>query len=216
MTTLVQGGLIGRLTPRIDEPHLVVVGTALLAIGLGAVPFTPPVAPLLLALAAIACRAGDLLAGAVEPDFQGERGTRARWCARRLAVGRQPGPHPGPGLGRCGVRLRGIGGPVRHHGAADAGGRRRGRVAGATRTRGADVVAGVRRPPCRPENFLLSSPLRWTPWKTVYASCRRRASRRRSRCSAACCSTTRRSTVPSSCSRPTTSTARRTARSCAP
>jgi DHA1 family tetracycline resistance protein-like MFS transporter len=58
MTTLVQGGLIGRLTPRIDESHLAVVGAALLAIGLGATPFTAPVVPLLLALAAIACGQG--------------------------------------------------------------------------------------------------------------------------------------------------------------
>jgi DHA1 family tetracycline resistance protein-like MFS transporter len=54
MTTLMQGGLIRQLTQRIDEPHLVVVGALLLAIGLGATPFTPPVAPLLLALGAIA------------------------------------------------------------------------------------------------------------------------------------------------------------------
>ena len=54
MTTLMQGGLIGRLTRRIDEPHLVVAGAALLAIGLAATPFTPPVAPLLVALGAVA------------------------------------------------------------------------------------------------------------------------------------------------------------------
>ncbi len=58
MTTLVQGGLIGRLTPRMDERHLVVVGTALLAVGLGATPFTSPVAPLLIALGAVACGQG--------------------------------------------------------------------------------------------------------------------------------------------------------------
>jgi MFS family permease len=58
VTTLVQGGLIGRLTPRINERHLVVVGTALLAVGLGATPFTPPVVPLLLALGAVACGQG--------------------------------------------------------------------------------------------------------------------------------------------------------------
>ena len=54
MTSVMQGGLIGRLSQRVDEAHLVVAGTALLALGLGATPFTPPVAPLLLALAAIA------------------------------------------------------------------------------------------------------------------------------------------------------------------
>jgi len=58
MTALVQGGLIGRLTPRIEEPHLVVVGTLLLAAGLGAAPFTPPLLPLLLALGAIAVGQG--------------------------------------------------------------------------------------------------------------------------------------------------------------
>jgi DHA1 family tetracycline resistance protein-like MFS transporter len=58
MTTLVQGGLIGRLTPRIDERRLVVLGAALLAAGLGATPFSPPVAPLLLALAAVGCGQG--------------------------------------------------------------------------------------------------------------------------------------------------------------
>ena len=54
MTSLMQGGLIGRLSQRVDEAYLVVAGTALLALGLGATPFTPPVGPLLLALAAIA------------------------------------------------------------------------------------------------------------------------------------------------------------------
>ncbi len=54
MTTLMQGGLIGRLARRLDEAYLVVIGAALLAVGIGAAPFTPPVAPLLLALGAIA------------------------------------------------------------------------------------------------------------------------------------------------------------------
>jgi len=58
MTTVVQGGLIGRLTPRVGEPHLVVVGTVLLAVGLGAAPFSPPVVLLLLALGAIAVGQG--------------------------------------------------------------------------------------------------------------------------------------------------------------
>jgi MFS transporter, DHA1 family, tetracycline resistance protein len=58
MTTLVQGGLIGRLTPRIAESHLVVAGTALLAVGLGATPFAPPVIPLLFALGAVAVGQG--------------------------------------------------------------------------------------------------------------------------------------------------------------
>ena len=54
MTSVMQGGLIGRLSRRIDEGYLVVGGAALLALGLGATPFTPPVWPLLMALAAIA------------------------------------------------------------------------------------------------------------------------------------------------------------------
>src|SRR6185295_6734229 len=54
MTTIMQGGLIGQLTQRIEEPYLVAVGALLLAFGLGATPFTPPVAPLLLALGAVA------------------------------------------------------------------------------------------------------------------------------------------------------------------
>lgn len=54
MTTVMQGGLIGRLARWLDEPRLVVIGAALLAVGLGLVPFTPPIIPLLAALAAIA------------------------------------------------------------------------------------------------------------------------------------------------------------------
>jgi len=54
MTTLMQGGIIGRLTQHVDEPYLVVAGAALLAAGLAATPFTPPVAPLLCALGAVA------------------------------------------------------------------------------------------------------------------------------------------------------------------
>jgi multidrug resistance protein len=54
MTTLMQGGLIGRLSRRAGEARLVVVGSALLAVGLGAAPFTPPVLPLLMALGAVA------------------------------------------------------------------------------------------------------------------------------------------------------------------
>jgi DHA1 family tetracycline resistance protein-like MFS transporter len=53
MTSLMQGGLIGRLSRRVDEAQLVAVGTSLLAVGLGAAPFTPPLFPLLAALSAI-------------------------------------------------------------------------------------------------------------------------------------------------------------------
>jgi len=54
LITLMQGGLIGGLSQRIDEISLVVIGAGLLAAGLGAAPFAPPLAPLLIALAAIA------------------------------------------------------------------------------------------------------------------------------------------------------------------
>jgi len=54
LTTLMQGGLIGRLSQRVDEPRLVAAGAALLALGLGATPFTPPLVPLLAALGAVA------------------------------------------------------------------------------------------------------------------------------------------------------------------
>ena len=54
MTTLMQGGIIGRLTRRVDEARLVSGGTALLAVGLFAAPFTAPVVPLLVSLGAIA------------------------------------------------------------------------------------------------------------------------------------------------------------------
>lgn len=54
MTTLMQGGVVGRLAQRLDEAHLVGIGTAMLAIGLAAAPFTPPLVPLLVALGAIA------------------------------------------------------------------------------------------------------------------------------------------------------------------
>jgi MFS family permease len=49
-----QGGLLGRLSHRVDERRLVVVGTALLAAGIAAAPYTPPVTLLLFALGAIA------------------------------------------------------------------------------------------------------------------------------------------------------------------
>lgn len=58
MTTLMQGGLIGRLARRIDEARLVVAGTALLAIGLGATPYAPPVVRLLAAIGAVALGQG--------------------------------------------------------------------------------------------------------------------------------------------------------------
>jgi DHA1 family tetracycline resistance protein-like MFS transporter len=58
VTTLTQGGLVGRLSGRVDETRLVVIGAALLAVGLGAAPFTAPVAPLLAALGAIAVGQG--------------------------------------------------------------------------------------------------------------------------------------------------------------
>jgi DHA1 family tetracycline resistance protein-like MFS transporter len=54
MTAVMQGGLLGRLSRRVGESHLVVVGAALLAVGIVATPHTPPVAQLLLALGAIA------------------------------------------------------------------------------------------------------------------------------------------------------------------
>ena len=58
MTTLMQGGLIGRLARRMDEARLVGIGTAMLAAGLADAPFTPPVLPLLAALGAIALGQG--------------------------------------------------------------------------------------------------------------------------------------------------------------
>ena len=57
-TTVTQGGLIGRLAQRIDEPSLALIGTALLALGMAATPFAPPAWRLLLALAAIAVGQG--------------------------------------------------------------------------------------------------------------------------------------------------------------
>lgn len=54
MTTIMQGGLMGRLSRRIEEGRLVVVGAALLTAGIAAAPYTPPVTLLLLSLGAIA------------------------------------------------------------------------------------------------------------------------------------------------------------------
>ncbi|MFN8625119.1 MAG: MFS transporter [Candidatus Binatia bacterium] len=54
MTATMQGGLLGRLSHRIDERRLVVVGTGLLAAGIAAAPYTPPVTLLLLSLGGIA------------------------------------------------------------------------------------------------------------------------------------------------------------------
>jgi multidrug resistance protein len=58
MTTVTQGGLVGRLSQRIDETRLVVIGTGLLAIGLGTAPFTAAIGLLLAALGAIAVGQG--------------------------------------------------------------------------------------------------------------------------------------------------------------
>jgi len=58
MTTLMQGGIIGRLARRMDETRLVGVGTGLLAAGLAMAPFAPPLLPLLGALGAIALGQG--------------------------------------------------------------------------------------------------------------------------------------------------------------
>ncbi len=54
MTATMQGGLLRRLSHRVDEQRLVVVGTALLAAGIAAAPYTPPVTLLLFSLGAIA------------------------------------------------------------------------------------------------------------------------------------------------------------------
>lgn len=54
MTAAMQGGLLGRLSRRVDESRLVLIGTALLAAGIAATPYTPPITMLLLALGAIA------------------------------------------------------------------------------------------------------------------------------------------------------------------
>jgi DHA1 family tetracycline resistance protein-like MFS transporter len=78
MTTLMQGGVVGQLARHVDETRLVAVGTALLAVGLLAVPFTPPLTPLLVALAAIAFGQGiasPLLSSLLSKTSQGqERG----------------------------------------------------------------------------------------------------------------------------------------------
>jgi DHA1 family tetracycline resistance protein-like MFS transporter len=54
MTALMQGGLIGRLSHRVEESRLVAIGAALLAIGISFTPFASRLPILLLALAAIA------------------------------------------------------------------------------------------------------------------------------------------------------------------
>ncbi|MBI1813350.1 MAG: MFS transporter [Deltaproteobacteria bacterium] len=56
--SVVQGGLIGRLASYTDERRMVTGGCALLAIGLLATPFAYPFAPLLVALALVACGQG--------------------------------------------------------------------------------------------------------------------------------------------------------------
>jgi MFS family permease len=58
VTTVMQGGVIGRLVPRVDETRLLSIGIALLACGLVATPFSLPVVPLLVALGAIAVGQG--------------------------------------------------------------------------------------------------------------------------------------------------------------
>ncbi len=75
MTTVTQGGLVGRLTRRVDEARLVTAGAAVLAIGLAAVPFTPPLLPLLAALSAVAFGQGiasPLLSSLLSKASQGE------------------------------------------------------------------------------------------------------------------------------------------------
>ncbi|MFI5396691.1 MAG: MFS transporter [Candidatus Binatia bacterium] len=54
MTALMQGGLLGRLSQRLDERRLVVIGASLLAVGIGATPYAAPISTLLLALGAVA------------------------------------------------------------------------------------------------------------------------------------------------------------------
>ena len=54
MTTIMQGGLIGRLSRHVDEQRLAFIGAVLLAVGLAGTPFSPPVVPLLFSLGAIA------------------------------------------------------------------------------------------------------------------------------------------------------------------
>lgn len=58
LTSLVQGGLIGRLSARLSERRLTVGGCGLLALGLVATPFARPVLYLLLALASLAVGQG--------------------------------------------------------------------------------------------------------------------------------------------------------------
>ena len=158
MTTLVQGGLIRQLTPRIDEPHLVVIGAALLAVGLGATPFTPPVVPLLLALGAVALGQGISSPVLSSLISKSSRAARARRRARRLAVGGQPRPHPRTASGVGGLSICGTRRPVRHHGALDAGAVCRRSGARAARARSGAVVRRVDSRACRTaEEFLLSS-----------------------------------------------------------
>ena len=54
MMTVMQGGLIGRLTPRLPEARLVFVGAALLTVGIVLTPFAPRLPLLLIALGAVA------------------------------------------------------------------------------------------------------------------------------------------------------------------
>lgn len=57
-TSVVQGGLIGRLAHVLSERTLLVSGCALLALGLLVTPFAHPYGPLLFALASLACGQG--------------------------------------------------------------------------------------------------------------------------------------------------------------
>ncbi len=54
ITAAVQGGLIGRLAPRVGETRLLIAGSALLAIGIATIPFATGLAVLLPAMAVVA------------------------------------------------------------------------------------------------------------------------------------------------------------------
>jgi len=78
VTSVVQGGLIGRLAQRMSERHLTVAGCGLLALGLLATPLSRPVTSLLVALGALAVGQGiasptlaSLISKATEAGEQG-------------------------------------------------------------------------------------------------------------------------------------------------
>ena len=99
VAVVVQGWLVGRLTRRVSEPALVVVGAAGLGLGLAWVPFTGGSVELLLALALVVTGqglAGPPLSSLISKTAAGQTHGEVLGVSQSLsAAARALGPHGG-------------------------------------------------------------------------------------------------------------------------